>query len=166
MIRMIFAVVLTVGALVGLSLRLQRDGTLPAPVERLRAEVRTLDLAGVVSAALKEVGASEVLGARAPESPQASAGASSPPSPTHAVEVPREELPAPVMEEEVAEEVVLARSQPFVEAPPHEHSGSGGNHEPHPEQPRPTIVASSVDQDAWAKLIRRMLHVRRSSESR
>ncbi len=165
MIRMLFAVFLPMAALVGLSLRLSRDAEPRVPAEPAAAEVRTLDLREAVSSALAgarrdaERTARELRDGAATAAAEVAAAEQGPLARNAPTPAPEASLPT-------EEEVVPARSAPFHETPlpAGGDADSGGEEAPAAEPAAATwVAAASVDQDAWAALIRRMLSVYRQT---
>jgi len=149
MIRILFTMLLGVVAVVGLSLRLARDMSTPPPSAReMVSELRTVDLETTEAVPVKATEATP------PEEP-------APEAQTHAEERP-EESPVDETPGDDLSEVALTSPKPFVDAEPTDPlTEEEAKEERVDVGAAAPLVTASVDQDEWARLIRRMLSVYR-----
>ncbi len=145
MIRKLFALLLTLAAVLLGTLWLARDlepDALPAALPRLH----TVDLDDLVDSALE----SAPPPAPAPPPPAAAAPAAPAPAPPAPPALAEESLPEP---------------EPFAEALPAEWEAAGPGEETAEPEPA-SLEAGARDQDASAELIRRMLELQRRAAAR
>ena len=155
MIRLLFAVFVTVGAFLAAALWIERGGAPRSLVEARELVEPVADEIEARAASLAEA-AAEALAAERPDAGQSARPPSPRPRGSRAADAQAE--PEPVVEAVISE----TRSAPFVEAEAvREPAGAAASD----AKPQLAVSASVADQDAWAERIRRMLDVYRRASA-